>query len=90
VHVVMPAVAVDTKTEECRTQKSKGENVSYLFNHAALAKVFRAKMLAGINEAGLQLPERYDPQGGGECRNRREQVYVPRSLGGGLQIGRQW
>ncbi len=34
-------------------------------------------MLAGINEAGLKLPERYDPQGGGECRNRREQVSVP-------------
>ncbi len=77
VHVVMSPVAVGTKSGECRTKKSTRGNVPYMLNHTALAKVFRAKMLAGINEAGLKLPERYDPQGGGERRNRREQVSVP-------------
>jgi len=33
---------------------------AYLFNHKALAKVFRAKMLERIAQAGLRLPE-HDP-----------------------------
>ncbi len=77
VHVVMPAATIDTKSGDYHTKTGKGDNVSYLFNHKALAKVFRAKMLASIKEAGLELPYCYDPQGGGECRSRREQVSVP-------------
>lgn len=59
VHVVMPAAAIDGEKRLWRTKKSNGENVSYLFNHKALAKVFRAKLLAGIREAGLELPACY-------------------------------
>jgi hypothetical protein len=44
-----------------------------------LAKVFRAKLLEAIRQQGLGLPARYDPQGGGECRNRRERVSVPKN-----------
>jgi hypothetical protein len=58
VHVVMPAAAVDTEKRLWRTKTSQNDK-SYLFNHKALAKVFRAKLLAGIREAGLELPACY-------------------------------
>jgi len=57
VHLVMPAAAIDAIKRLWRTKKGKGK--SYLFNHKALAKVFRAKMLNAIREAGLDLPARY-------------------------------
>jgi hypothetical protein len=59
VHVVMPAAAIDTEKRLWRTKKSKGENTSYLFNHKALAKVFRAKLLDAIIQEGLELPACY-------------------------------
>jgi hypothetical protein len=59
VHVVMPAAAIDTNKRRWRTKKGKGKNKTYLFNHTALAKVFRAKMLEAIREEGLELPARY-------------------------------
>jgi hypothetical protein len=55
VHVVMPAAAINVDERLWRTKTSK----SYLFNHKALAKVFRAKLLAGIREEGLELPACY-------------------------------
>ncbi|MGZ8908185.1 MAG: IS91 family transposase [Methylobacter sp.] len=58
VHVVMPAAAIDADKRLWRTKTSEG-NLSYLFNHKALAKVFRAKLLAAIREAGLELPACY-------------------------------
>jgi hypothetical protein len=58
VHVVMPAAAIDTEKRLWRTKTSKNDK-SYLFNHKALAKVFRAKLLAGIRAAGLALPACY-------------------------------
>ena len=59
VHLVMPAAAVDGERRQWRTQqRSQGKN-GYLFSHKALAKVFRAKLLAGIKVAGLTLPHRY-------------------------------
>ena len=57
-HVVMPAAAIDADERLWRTKTSKA-NKSYLFNHKALAKVFRAKVLAGIREEGLELPACY-------------------------------
>lgn len=79
VHLVMPAAAIDTDKRLWRTKRGpKGQHDKpYLFNHKALAKVFRAKLLEGIPQAELELPPRYDPQGGRECRNRRERVSVP-------------
>ncbi|MBI3147173.1 MAG: transposase, partial [Betaproteobacteria bacterium] len=56
VHLLMPAAAVDAKHQRWRTKSSKK---SYLFNHKALAKVFRAKLLAALAAAGLHLPARY-------------------------------
>jgi Putative transposase/Transposase zinc-binding domain len=59
VHIVMPAAAFNRKERLWRTKDTKPNKVSYLFNHKALAKVFRAKFLDAIKAAGLTLPRRY-------------------------------
>ncbi len=86
VHLVMPAAAVDAAQRQWRTKsrgkvKNNGKDKSqskgrYLFNHKALAKVFRAKMLVGRQRAEgadlpgtLSLPGRHP--GGGYRRLRR-------------------
>lgn len=57
VHLVMPAAAIDTASGIWRTKKArKGGGKEYLFNHKALAKDFRAKMLKAIAQEGLVLP----------------------------------
>jgi len=53
VHLVVPAAAIDTEKKRWRTKTGKR---GYLFNHKALAKVFRAKLLAAIAAEGLALP----------------------------------
>jgi hypothetical protein len=45
VHCVIPAAALDTQKRLWRTKSAK----RYLFNHKALAKVFRAKLLEGLS-----------------------------------------
>jgi hypothetical protein len=37
----------------------RNKHTGYLFDHKALAKVFRAKMLHGIKQAGFKLPGQY-------------------------------
>ncbi|MCF6254506.1 MAG: transposase [Thiomicrorhabdus sp.] len=51
IHAVMPAACVDTVNKRWQTKKGK-----YLFNHKALAKVFRAKMLSGLTKNNLRFP----------------------------------
>lgn len=51
IHVVMPGASINMKTGLWRTKSP-----SYLFNHKALAKVFRAKLLQAIIDKGLQVP----------------------------------
>jgi hypothetical protein len=84
VHVVMPAAAIDTEKQLWRTKKSKGEHTSYLFNHKALAKVFRAKLLEAIREAGLELPDRYPETWVVDCKSvgsgDKALVYLSRYL----------
>ena len=58
VHLVMPAAAVDGERKAWRTKPCGKGKKRYLFNHKALAKVFRAKLLAGITAAGLTPPGR--------------------------------
>jgi len=53
IHVVVPGGGVDKRRRQWK--KKKGE---YLFNHEAMAKVFRARFLAALNEAGLSIPKR--------------------------------
>lgn len=52
VHLLVPAGGVDPRT---RLWRSKGR---YLFRAGNLAKVFRARMLAALREAGLTVPDR--------------------------------
>ena len=58
VHVVMPAAALDADKGLWRTLRKSARDGGggYLFNHKALAKVFRGKLLAALAEAGLLLP----------------------------------
>lgn len=62
VHMVMPAAALDTRRRLWRTKSRRGKaganaaGGGYLFNHKALAKVFRGKLLDAIRHAGLTLP----------------------------------
>ena len=58
VHLVVPAAAVDAAKQRWR-RKRRGKNGTYLFNEKAMAKVFRAKLLAAIAAAGIPLPARY-------------------------------
>jgi hypothetical protein len=67
VHLVVPAAAVDAEKARWRTKRRKGKG--YLFNHKALAKVFRAKLLAGITAAGLTLPNRYPTDWVVDCKS---------------------
>lgn len=54
IHMVVPAAAIHAAKRLWRTKKGKRR---YLFNHQALAKVFRAKLLAAIAQAGFTLPD---------------------------------
>ena len=64
----MPAAAVDGKRKQWRTKRRRAKG-GYLFNHKALAKVFRAKLLAAIAAAGLALPERYPEKWVVDCKS---------------------
>ena len=59
VHVVIPAAAIDRVKRLWRTKhRNTQDKNGYLFSHKALAKVFRAKMLEAITQAGLTLPKK--------------------------------
>lgn len=84
VHMVMPAAALDarrrlwrTKTRRTRPRTQAGSAKAgsttpgggYLFNHKALAKVFRAKVLDAIDNAGLVLPDKLPPSWVVDCKS---------------------
>jgi len=56
----------------------------FLFCHKALAKVFRAKMLGGIKQAGLKLPAHYPEEWVVHCKavgsGQKALVYLGRYL----------
>ena len=56
VHVAMPAAALDAEQGLWRCLRKSSKAKGYLFNHEALAKVFRGKLLAALKEEGLTLP----------------------------------
>ncbi len=84
VHLVMPAAAVDGQRKQWRTKRGGKAKSGYLFNHKALAKVFRAKMLAGIEAAGLKLPARYPTAWVVDCKSvgggEKALIYLGRYL----------
>jgi hypothetical protein len=53
IHVLMPGASIDKQVGLWRKKSSK-----YLFNHKALAKVFRAKMLEASVDQGLKVPKK--------------------------------
>jgi putative transposase/transposase-like zinc-binding protein len=69
VHLVMPAAAVDGPRRRWRTRRPGKSKARYLFHHKALAKVFRAKMLAAIEAAGLALPPRHPQAWVVDCKS---------------------
>jgi hypothetical protein len=69
VHLVMPAAAVDGVQKRWRTKRRGKGKGGYLFNHQALAKVFRAKLLSAIETAGLTLPARYPQEWVVDCKS---------------------
>ena len=84
VHLVMPAAAVDGKRRQWRTKRRGKAKAGYLFNHKALAKVFRAKILAGLAAAGLTLPPRYPEKWVVDCKSvgsgEKALIYLGRYL----------
>jgi hypothetical protein len=56
VHMAMPAAALDADRQLWRTLRKSAKGNGYLFNHEALAKVFKAKFLAALAALGLSLP----------------------------------
>jgi hypothetical protein len=83
VHLVVPAAAVDAKNRLWRTKGSKGKR-PYLFNHKALAKVFRAKLLEGIVGEALKLPQSHPEKWVVDCKcvgsGEKALVYLGRYL----------
>lgn len=63
IHIIMPMGAVNKKQSLWREKSG-----NYLFNHKALAKVYRAKMLAGIKQLGLSLPVKYPKEWVVDCK----------------------
>lgn len=68
VHVVIPAAAIEKKTKLWRTKTAKSKK-TYLFDHKALAEVFRAKMLDAISKQGLVLPAKYPQKWVVDCKS---------------------
>jgi len=83
VHLVMPAAAIDAKARLWRTKTSR-RKAPYLFSHKALAKVFRAKMLEAIAQAGLTLPAAHPEKWVVDCKHvgagEKALVYLGRYL----------
>ena len=69
VHLVMPAAAINSEQKQWRTKRQGKTKGIYLFNHKALAKVFRAKMLAALKAAGLTLPGHYPKHWVVDCKS---------------------
>jgi hypothetical protein len=64
IHVVMPGASINGKTGLWRVKSS-----GYLFNHKALAKVFRAKLLPAIVDNGLRVPGNCPKQWVVDCKD---------------------
>ena len=62
IHVVIPGGGVDKRRRQWKKKKGK-----YLFNEFAMAKVFRARFLVALNEAGLFIPESVPPKWVVDC-----------------------
>ena len=84
VHLVMPAAALDAQKRLWRTKTGSANGSRYLFNHRALAKVFRAKLLAALCREGLPLPCHHPEKWVVDCKcvgsGEKALVYLGRYL----------
>jgi hypothetical protein len=84
VHLVMPAAALDGDKRRWRTKTRSVKGNRYLFSHRALAKVFRAKLLAALVREGLPLPPRHPEKWVVDCTHvgsgEKALVYLGRYL----------
>lgn len=64
IHVVMPGASINKKTRLWRVKSS-----GYLFNHRALAQVFRAKLLEELVDNNLQVPTNCPKQWVVDCQD---------------------
>jgi hypothetical protein len=90
-HMVMPAAALDADKGLWRSlrgrqerKNSKDAGNGYLFNHKALAKVFRGKFLAALHEEGLSVPPSLPEEWVVDCKGvgdgQKALVYLGRYL----------
>jgi hypothetical protein len=84
VHLAMPAAALDAKNGLWRTLRKTSKGAGYLFDHKALAKVFRAKFLAAVGALGLPLPAEMPKKWVVDCKavgnGEKALVYLGRYL----------
>ena len=81
VHLVIPGAALDADSRLWRTLPATAK---YLFDHKALAKVFRAKLLAALHEHGLVAPPALPAKWVVDCKcvgdGRKAIIYLGRYL----------
>jgi len=79
IHVVMPGASINLKTSLWRVKSP-----SYLFNHKALAKVFRARLLHALAEKNLPIPHDCPNQWVVDCKDagngEKALIYLGRYL----------
>lgn len=84
VHLVVPGAALDAAHRRWRCKRRMNSGHAYLFNGKALAKVFRAKMLAAITAARLPLPARHPKAWVAHCQavgnGHKALIYLGRYL----------
>ncbi len=84
VHVAMPAGALDADNGLWRNLRRGAKGGGYLFNHKALAKVFRARFRAALMDEGLTLPANLPTQWVVDCKcvgsGEKVLVYLGRYL----------
>ena len=84
VHLCMPAAALDVDNKLWRTLRKSSKGDGYLFNHKALAKVFKARFLTALSELGLPLPSNLPQKWVANCKcvgnGEKALVYLGRYL----------
>jgi Putative transposase/Transposase zinc-binding domain len=68
-HMVMPAAALDTDKGLWRSLRRSKKGDGYLFNHKALAKVFRGKLLEALADEGLTVPHKLPEEWVVDCKS---------------------
>ena len=64
IHAIVPGGAVDKRRRQWKKKKGK-----YLFNECAMAKVFRARFLTALKDAGLSIPRNIPSEWVVDCKH---------------------